>query len=199
LNPGDAAILEYAADLEYLLGRIDEAFDLYRQSIALDPVSPVGHYRLGRTYYRAHRLEEAADSFQMALSLNPGRVGAQLYIGFVLLAQGDASAALVAIEQETSDIFRPFATAIVQHALGDAGASDATLKEFIEKWAAEGAYQVALIYAFRGEIDLAFDWLDEAYDNRDSGLTLMLLEPLLANLHDDPRWTAFLDKMGLPH
>ena len=66
-------------------------------------------------------------------------------------------------------------------------------------WAAFAAYQVAEVYAFRGEIDLAFDWLDQAYDNRDGGMTSMLLEPLLANLHDDPRWTALLDRMGLPH
>ena len=89
--------------------------------------------------------------------------------------------------------------AIVQHALGDAEASDAALQELIEKSAASAAYQIAYVYAFRGEIDHAFDWLEQAYDNRDSGLPLMLLEPLLANLHDDPRWEAFLDKMGLPH
>ena len=69
----------------------------------------------------------------------------------------------------------------------------------IEKWAAEAAYQIAYVYAFRGEIDQALDWLDQAYDNRDPGLAQMLLEPLFANLHDDPRWMVFLDKMGLPH
>ncbi len=199
LNPGDAAILEYAADLEYILGRLDEAFDLYRQSIALDPVSPVGHYRLGRTYYRAHRLEEAADSFQMALSLSPDWVGAQRWIGLVLLAQGDAQAALVAIQQETADWARLTGTAIVQHALGDAGASDAALKELIDKYAARAAYQVAQVYAYRGEINHAFDSLNEGYDIRDVGLSAVLLDPLLVNLHDDPRWEPFLDKMGLPH
>ncbi len=89
--------------------------------------------------------------------------------------------------------------AIVQYALSDAGASDAALKELIEKYAAVAAYQVAEVYAFRDEIDLAFDWLEQAYDNRDSGLTQMLLQPQFANLHYDPRWTAFLDTMGLPH
>jgi len=199
LNPGDAAILNFAARLNRLLGRLDEAIDLHQQTIALDPVWPAGHYRLGITYYYAHRLDEAADSLQMALSFGPGWVGAQYILGRVLLAQGDAPAALVAIEQETSDFHRLTGTAIVQHALGDAGASDAALQEMIEKWAAEGAYQVAEVYAFRGEIDLAFDWLEQAYDNRDPGLPQMLLEPLFANLHDDPRWEPFLDKMGLPH
>jgi hypothetical protein len=88
--------------------------------------------------------------------------------------------------------------AIVQHALGDVGASDAALEELQENNETL-FYQIALVYAFRGEIDLAFDWLDEAYDNRDGGLTHLLLDPLLVNLHDDPRWEPFLDKMGLPH
>ena len=199
LNPRNATILVTAGRLNDTLGRVDEAIDLYRQSIALDPVSPEGHHRLGRTLYMAHRLEEAADSFQMAQSLIPNRHAAQVNIGLVLLAQGDAPAALVAMEQEISDGFRLYGTAVVQHALGDAGASNAALEEMIEKWAAEGAVQVAEVYAFRGEIDLAFDWLEQAYDNRDPGLPQMLLEPLLANLHDDPRWVPFLDKMGLPH
>jgi len=199
LNPGDVFILEEAARLEYLLGRIDDAIDLYQQIIALDPVSPGGHRGLGKMYYWTHRLEEAADSFRMAQSLMPGRRGPQFYIGRVLLAQEDAPAALVAINQETDDDFRLIGTAIVQHALGDAGASDAALNEIIDKWGAIAAYQVAEVYAFRGEIDLAFNWLDQAYDSRDNGLPFMLLDPRFANLHDDPRWEPFLEKMGLPH
>ncbi len=199
LNPRDAAILHSAGRLNTMLGRLDEAIDLHRQSISLDPVWPAGHYRLGRTLYLAHRLDEAADSIQMALSLSPGGADVRAQIGMVLLAQGDAPAALIVIEQETSDVRRLIGMAIVQHALGDADASDAALNELIENWAAPGAYQVAEVYAFRGEIDHAFDWLDRAYDNRDAGLASMLVEPLLVNLHDDPRWLPFLDKMGLPH
>ena len=150
-------------------------------------------------YYKAHRLEEAADSLQMALSLLPGRRAAQYHLGLVRLAQGDALAALVAIEQETSDVFRLLGMAVIQHVLGNTRASGTAPQELIEKWAAGAANQVALAYAFRGEIDHAFDWLEQGCDNRDSGLPSMLLDPLLANLHDDPRWGPFLDKTGLPH
>ena len=199
LDPGDAAILQNTAALDNVLGRLDEAIDLQRQSIALDPLSPGGHIGLGITLYGAHRLEEAADSFQMAISLNPGRIFGHYFLGRVLLAQGDAPAALAVIEQETSDFFRLTGIAIVQHVLGDAEASDAALKELIECCAAGGAYQVAQAYAFRGEIDHAFDWLEIAYNNRDAGMVFLLVDRLLANLHDDPRWEPFLDKMGLPH
>ena len=94
-------------------------------------------------------------------------------------------------------MFRLVGTAIVRHALGDAGASDTALKALIECCAAGAEYQVAAVCAYRGEIDSAFGWLEQAYDNRDSGLVLLLLYPPLINLHDDPRWEPFLDKMGL--
>ena len=199
LSPGDATSLEVAASLNTKIGHLDEAIDLYRQSIALDPVSPNQHLRLGRAFYFAHRLDEAADSLQMALSLSPGRIGGQYYVGWVLLAQGDVQAALVAMEQERHDGYRLTGTAVVQHALGDTVASDAALAELIEKEGVLAAYQIAMAYAFRGEINNAFDWLERAYDNGDTGLAHMLVDPLVANLHNDSRWEPFLDKMGLPH
>ena len=75
--------------------------------------------------------------------------------------------------------------------------ADVSLKELIEIWSEGGAYQIAETYAFRGETDEAFAWwLEKAYEDRDSGLVSSLVDPLLANLHDDPRWPVFLDKMG---
>jgi len=199
LDPGDAFILGSAARLNRILGRFDEAIDLYRQSIARDPVSADGHYRLGRTLYAAHRLEEAAVSLNMALSLSPGGpAGALYFLGKVLLAQGDAPGALAAMEQEAGDDYRLTGLAIVQHALGDAGASDAPLEVLIECCAAGTGYQIAEVFAFRGDINSAFEWLESSYDNRDSGMSLMLADPLLVKLHDDPRWEPFLEKMGFP-
>jgi len=196
LDPGDANILMTAALLNRLQGRLDEAIDLYQQAVTLDPVSYLAHVYLGLSYLRANRLDEAADSAQMILSLSPGGIFGHFLLGLVLLEQGDAPAALLEMEQESMDIFRLQGTAIVQHALGDAGASDAALKELIECCAAGGAYQIAQVYADRGEIDLAFDWLDQAYANRDPALPNMLTSNWLANLHDDPRWEPFLEKMG---
>jgi TolB-like protein len=200
LDPGDATILMVAGRLNDIFGRFDEAIDLFRQSIAIDPVSPVGYWRLASTLYRAHRLDEAADSIQMAMSLNPGGTwGEQHTLGKVLLAQGDAQAALVAMEQEPHDGVRLLGIAVVRHTLGDTGASDAALEELIDEHAEGSAYQIAMAYAFRGEIDQAFYWLEQAYDNRDGGLTSILITGWLSNLHDDPRWEPFIDKMGLPH
>ncbi len=196
LDPGDAVVLRWAGWTEFNFGRIDEAIDLTQRSIALDPVSFPAYLSLGYILYCAHRLEEAADSFQMAISLNPGGQFTHALFGRVLLAQGDAPAALTLMEKETNVYQRLGGTAIVQHALGDVGASDAALKALIETGAAIG---VAEAYAFRGEIDKAFDWLHQAYDEHVWPSPHWLRDPLFANLHDDPRWEAFLDKLGLPH
>jgi TolB-like protein len=199
LNPGDFSILMNAAHLNRIHGRTDEAIDLYRQAVALDPVSPWGHAYLGICYAYANRLEEAAASAQMLLSLSPSGVFGHYFLGFLQLWQGDAPAALAEMEQEPSEFLRLTGTAIVQHALGNAGASDAALRALIECCSPGADYQIAQVYAYRGEIDLAFDWLDKAYASRDGSLADMLNSKAFAILHDDPRWEAFLDKMGLPH
>lgn len=69
--------------------------------------------------------------------------------------------------------------------------------EFEDEYADDGAFQLAEIRAFRDERTAAFEWLDRAYDQRDAGLMWLKGSPLLAGLHDDPRWLKFLEKMGL--
>jgi hypothetical protein len=117
----------------------------------------------------------------------------------VLLAQGEIFAALEAMEQEAGIGMHEVGMAIVQHAMGDALASDAALQKLINVGGVAAAFQIAKVYAYRGEIDTAFYFLEQAYDYRDIGIIFMKAHPLLDNLHDDPRWGPLLDKMGLPH
>jgi hypothetical protein len=46
--------------------------------------------------------------------------------------------------------------------------------------------------------DGAFEWLERAYAQHDSGLLWMKVDPDLKNLHGDPRFAALLRKMRLP-
>jgi len=59
------------------------------------------------------------------------------------------------------------------------------------------AFQAAEIYAWHGNKDKAYEWLDIAYEQRDGGYTQLLLDPFLVSLHNDPRWEPTLDKVGL--
>ncbi|HXM68136.1 MAG TPA: hypothetical protein VN911_15495, partial [Candidatus Acidoferrum sp.] len=60
------------------------------------------------------------------------------------------------------------------------------------------AYVIAEVYAFRNQSDEAFDWLDRAYAQRNTGLIETKVDPFLKSLHKDPRYAAFLKKIHLP-
>ena len=60
------------------------------------------------------------------------------------------------------------------------------------------AYQIAEVYAFRGDSHTAFECLERAYAQRDGGLTGLKLSPLLTSLRGDPRYAGLVKKMRLP-
>jgi hypothetical protein len=64
--------------------------------------------------------------------------------------------------------------------------------------ASRAAYQIAEVHAWRGENDRAFEWLNRAYAQRDSGLASLKWNPEIASLRADPRYQALLVKMKLP-
>jgi hypothetical protein len=106
--------------------------------------------------------------------------------------------ALPEIELVRYDYMRVSLYAIAYYALGRKKESDAALSTLITKYHAGGAFQIAEVYAFRNQSDEAFEWLDRAYAQRDSGLIGTKVDPLLKNLHSDPRFAAFLKKLNLP-
>ena len=85
----------------------------------------------------------------------------------------------------------------VYYALGQKKEADAALTDLIAKLPKDAAYQIAEAYAFRGEADSAFEWLDRAYSQRDGGLTEIIGDPLMKSLEHDPRYLEFLKKMRL--
>ena len=118
-------------------------------------------------------------------------------LGCVYIVQGHPQEALAEMEKDPEPVWRIFGLALAYHALGKKEESDAALKEFIAKYRSEGPYDIAQIYAFRGEADEAFRWLQRAYAERDPGLQEVNGDPLLKNLRSDPRYVAFLKKIGL--
>jgi len=53
------------------------------------------------------------------------------------------------------------------------------------------------IYAWRGENDLAFEWLEKAYQQHDLLITSFLGNIIYKNLTTDPRYAVFMEKLGL--
>jgi hypothetical protein len=82
--------------------------------------------------------------------------------------------------------------------MGRRAESDAALAKLVREHAQDNAFGIAKTYAFRGELDEAFAWLERAYRQKDSGLYLIKGDQLLKSLAGDPRYSAFLRKMNLP-
>ena len=76
-------------------------------------------------------------------------------------------------------------------------AADAALRDLIANNRGLD-YQVAQVYAVRGDKENAFQWLQIALDNHDTGMLALLVEPLLHSLRDDPRYKALVASMDFP-
>jgi TolB-like protein/Tfp pilus assembly protein PilF len=196
LAPGNADVVLSAAWVAQTHDTLDEPIALCRRAIALDPLNVLGHRLLGLFSLHAGFLEQAEAALKKALELNP-LVGMTYFaLGLVYLAQGRFSEALAAFEKESHEGHRLLGLSTAYHALGREAPSSAALEQ-LEQLSGLYAVSIAQGNAYRGNVDLAFEWLERAYTQRNPGLTQIKHRPLLSNLHGDPRWQPFLKKMGL--
>jgi len=197
LDPGNYYGARLAGIGYRVLGRLDSAVEYNLLAIELDPVSPSSYMALCRTYYYFRKLNEAEAACRKTLALSPGFTSIHYRLGRILLAKGKPNEALEEIQQEADGIYLLTGLAMAQFVLGNQQASDQALNLLIAEGADNAAYQVAEAYAFRGEVDHAFEWLDHSYDIRDSGLAFTAGDPAFQSLHKDPRWEQLLEKLGL--
>jgi serine/threonine protein kinase/Tfp pilus assembly protein PilF len=198
LEPANVTAIRYAAYLDVTHGRMQEALALDRQAEDLDPLDSAVRNNHGYHAYCAGRLEEAMAAYLKALELNPDYAGPHGRLGEIYLALGRAEEALSQSRQETHTSARLKVAGESNYALGRRKESDAALEELTAWGHLTAAYQIAELHAYRNEVDLAFEWLDRAYAQHDSGLLWIKIDPDLKNLHNDPRYAAFLRKMRLP-
>ena len=198
LEPGNAEVLRLAGSQALTVGRFSEAIELINKAIERDPLRPNSYNTLGRALLAVNRDAEAEAAIRKALELDPDGVYRHLALGMALLLQGKTDAALQEMQQETDELWRLTGLPLAFHALGRRSESDAALADLKGKYADVAAYQVAEVHAFRGEADLAFEWLERAYVQRDGGATQIKADRLMRGLAGDPRYTALLKKMKLP-
>ena len=198
LEPGSAEVFSIHSHLCFVMGNLDQAIKLYEQAVALDPLRAHSYLILGQLLYAAGRYDEAQAELQKALDLNPQTTYVHLNLAKSLIAEGKPQQALAEIEKEPSEWGKLTGEVLVYHALGRKQDSDAALAKLIAKHYTEAAYQIAQVYAFRGESGKSFEWLDRAYNQRDPGLPSIKTDPLLENLRHDSRYSQLLHTMRLP-
>jgi tetratricopeptide (TPR) repeat protein len=199
LEPGNPEYLRLAGASAVILNRLDEALHLERRAIDLDPLNAHSWASLGEMEFRGGKLDEAEADLMEAHELRPDDFLSATFLSEIYVMQGRPEHALPEIERVGYDPIRICLYAIAYQALGRKKESDAALRELIAKYQAIDPYLIAEIYAFRGQYDESFEWLDRAYAAHDDGLIYISLEPLLKSLHRDSRFAALLKKLNLPN
>jgi TolB-like protein/DNA-binding winged helix-turn-helix (wHTH) protein/Flp pilus assembly protein TadD len=198
LEPGSAEVLRLRSYLSREAGNLEDATRLYEQAVALDPLRTDYYSGLGYLLYAAGQFDKADTTLQKALDLNQRAALVHLTLGKILIAKGKPQQALAEIEKEPLEWGKLTGKALTYNALGHQQDSNAALADLIAKYGTTAAYQIAQVYAYRGESDKSFEWLDRAYKQRDAGLSEIKTDPQLKNLRRDPRYTELLKKLRLP-
>jgi TolB-like protein/tetratricopeptide (TPR) repeat protein len=199
LKPDDAdALTSYAFTYLRPLGRFPEAIAALRKAAGLDPLNPLAWTVLGVTLNLSGQLGPAREALNRSLEISPSQTLTPYILGASLLFEHKPTAALAAFRRTTSEAIRLAGEAMAEHDLGHPQDSRRALDELIDKFGHSAAYQVAEVYAWRGEKDGAFEWLERARAQRDGGLISLKVDWLLRNLRGDPRYFALLKKINLP-
>jgi TolB-like protein/Flp pilus assembly protein TadD len=196
LEPNDLDVLASAARILQNLRRLEEASVIRKYVVARDPLNPIRYNNIGALNIYSRDYNEAKANMERIIELSPDYLGARYFVGLTDLLLGDATAALASFELEGDQIWLLKGKAMANHSLGNDEAANEALEELIavagETWPSE----IAHVYAFRNDSENAFKWLENSLDTG-GGWAEEKLNPLFDNLHGDPRWQAFFEKLGL--
>jgi TolB-like protein/Tfp pilus assembly protein PilF len=198
LDPGRASTYASYGSLLNSRGRQPEALAALRKATELDPLASRAWATLSFAYLASRNLPAAREASRRALEISPDATWALNILVRLQLIEGEGAEALVTSRKIANRVFYLTGTAEAEHTLGHAKESQQALEELKSKFAGDAAFQVAEVYAWRGETDAALEWLDRAYAERDSGLIFLLSDPMFGSVRSDPRFRALLRKMKLP-
>jgi serine/threonine-protein kinase len=184
-------------DISMAFGEVDRAIDWYQEGLTQSPLDAIGLDSLGAAFCAAGRFQECLELRMNLSQLHPEFGGWNRSVGSAYLFLGQFDAALKAMQSEPNENYKLGGLALVYWAMERRSDSDAALKLLTAKAATVDPYAIATVHAFRGEIDQSFHWLDRAYRAHEYEILSLKTDPLLKNLHDDPRFQELLARMKL--
>ncbi len=170
----------------------------FRSVFASDPLYADAHVEISQPLLRLGRLSEAESEVRRGLEISPTFLFGHFNLGTVLMAEGRLKEAQHEFELEAPEGGQQAGLAVVYFALGRLTDSQAALDRFVREYGADHPFNVAEIYAYVGNADHAFEWLERAYQQRDNWLRYLKGDWKLRGIEHDPRYRAFLQMMNLP-
>lgn len=199
--PINPLVLSSAAGYNFQHGRVDLAIEQQEVAVRFDAFSVVNHGNLAEFLTVAGRYEEAEREILMALDLNPDdHRRYEIAHCRILILDNRSLDALPIVESWPGSEVRDQQLAMIYHAVGEPVLSDAALAELRQRTGADTNRLVAEVYAFRGEIDSAFQELSagaiELFNHRnvacDRRNVEFCMSPYFTALRADPRWNSLL-------
>jgi len=178
-------------------GRRDEAIEMERQAIALDPAFSLFHTNLGAYLFEAGRHDEAEQALHKAIDLQPQASSNHYYLALIAIARQQFEPAVDEAQREGGHAFRMAALAMAQAARQDQAAADAALAALIAAHGEDSPTRVADVYAFRQEADKTFEWLERAYAVHDPRLINLVSDQFLRRYRSDARFASLCQRVGL--
>ena len=197
LAPTDAVVTTNASILASAVGDVADAIRLASDAARWDPLNPLARGTLAYAYFVAGDFGRAEEAWLTALQYVPDNTFMWFRVSNVRMLAGDAEGALAAISPHASTFWGVAALPMIHHALGNERESTAAMTELIDRFGEANPLSVAEAYAYRGEVDEAFDWLERAYRDRITRVGYAKTNPLLANLSGDPRFDDLVARLGL--
>jgi len=197
LDPSNTSIIGNVSMFLSSLGRMEDSIKFGEYQVSRDPANAIAYNNLGMRYRFAGHLDKAEKTFSTALRLSPTFPGLNYELGVTKLLEGDYASAIRVFEDESIAVFKQIGMAMAFHDQGEYTLSLELLNELISSYGEMIPYYIAHIMAYRGDLDGAFEWLETAKLTGDSVMSDEAHnEPLLANIHADPRWLPFLERIG---
>ena len=198
-GPQNAPVLRLAGSFALSLGEMERALGLAQLAVDLDPLEYSGLAKLGTTYWALGQLKEEERIYRRILELYPDSDSHSVksWLAATLTRQGKPEEGLQYLIFDSENRWQRAMSAIVLHSLGRHEEERPIRQNMIDDYSQTWAFGIVLTYAWHGDLDKAFEWLDIAFEQKDSYMTQLIFNPWLAPLHDDPRWEKTLDKVGL--
>jgi TolB-like protein/DNA-binding winged helix-turn-helix (wHTH) protein/thioredoxin-like negative regulator of GroEL len=195
-------VLSMQAGAAWLRRDFDEAIALNRRAVAHDPLNAVIRENLATHLLSAGRLEEAEQEARVALEINPGADSSGQYsrlLADVLILQRRPTEALGLIANWPEGSARDRALALIHAMDGQSDPFDTALARLVARADLASAMALADVYAFTGDTDAAFGWLDFARERFEVEAienpviiwrvrAALNTSPFLDPLRPSPRW-----------
>ena len=205
LNPNyPVARTWYAQFLSYMR-RFEESLAQAEIARRLDPVSPDTSVHCAESYLNAGRVDEAIESYQKVLELEPNYYVAHHSLARAYIEKGMHQQAIEELEKAMALGGRePLSLGVLAYAYARAGRRQEALKlvtELLHRSNSEHMpplRPLAIAYSGLGDKDKAFACLETAYQRRSGALFELNSQPLYAALRADPRFSDLARRIGLP-